>query len=288
MTIPARTIAVLSISTALSLLAGCYAGNASPYNEAGTGNAGSGVFPSADGTPCPVADMLAQYCVRCHSGSSVSASTVTLTSYANLTAASGSGTVAQKALAKLRDSNRPMPPRGEPAPNAQQVQALADWIAGGYVRGMCSGTTLDGGSIPNPYDTPTVCTSGTHWTSGNQESPKMQPGRACISCHARGEGPRFDFAGTLYPSAHEPNDCNGAPLDTHVIITDANGTQLVLMPNSVGNFSAGRSGLVMPYTVRLERGTHVREMVAAQSTGDCNGCHTETGDKRAPGRIMAP
>jgi cytochrome c553 len=117
----------------------------------------------------------------------------------------------------------------------------------------------------------------------------MHPGRACISCHsAEGEGPRFDVAGTLYASAHEPNDCNGAPLDTRVIITDATGRELVIAPNGVGNFSARRTNLVMPYTARLERGDRVREMVSAQSTGDCNGCHTESGKNKAPGRIMAP
>ena len=36
------------------------------------------------------------------------------------------------------------------------------------------------------------------WTVGDRESPEMHPGRSCIDCHAKGEGPRFLVAGTVY------------------------------------------------------------------------------------------
>lgn len=306
------TMPVAALSLAPLVIAGCYAGSASPYDgganadtsgssSAGSGGGSNGSTTSVDGTPCEVAALLEQYCVRCHNGGRLSASDLPLTSYADLTASSAGDTVAAKALAKLNDTRKPMPPRGEPAPSARQVQAFSDWVAAGAPPGSCAPSAMDttsatpgagdaSGSTPlqSAYDTPTTCTSGSHWTSGNEESPKMHPGRACIACHASGEGPSFQFAGTLYASAHEPNDCNGAALDTSVIITDANGQELVLRPNAVGNFSARRTNLVMPYTARLERGGSVREMVGEQENGDCNGCHTESGKNKAPGRIMAP
>ena len=38
----------------------------------------------------------------------------------------------------------------------------------------------------------------------------MRPGHACITCHTQeDEGPVFAFAGTVYPTGHEPNECYG-------------------------------------------------------------------------------
>lgn len=145
------------------------------------------------------------------------------------------------------------------------------------------------------YDTPTRCTSNQRWTGGDMRSELMHPGRACIACHTAGvgflnlqHGPTFTLAGTLFPSAHEPDDCNGAPGSAvSVIVKGANGQSVTLTPNSVGNFHSA-TRVTMPYTVEIRYQGRVRAMTTPQSTGDCNSCHTEQGTNGAPGRIMLP
>lgn len=121
----------------------------------------------------------------------------------------------------------------------------------------------------------------------------MHPGVACIDCHTSSnnrEAPSFTIAGTVYPTAHEPADCNGLDGTTdgvQVVITDAKGKKLTLDVNDVGNFSSVAT-LTMPYTAKVVSGSKERVMSASQTTGDCNSCHTESGASGAPGRIMAP
>jgi hypothetical protein len=114
----------------------------------------------------------------------------------------------------------------------------------------------------------------------------MHPGRACIDCHSQGEGPDYVVAGTVFPTAHEPDDCNGVG-GIQVVVTDSQGTSETLTANSVGNF-AGRGGLTPPFSVKVVSGGKSRSMNGTVSTGDCNGCHTVMGAQGAPGRIMAP
>ena len=66
------------------------------------------------------------------------------------------------------------------------------------------------------------CSSGVEWTSGNEESPNMNPGQACIACHASGEGPEFTIAGTVMGDFADPDNCYGVEGMT-VRITDADG-----------------------------------------------------------------
>jgi hypothetical protein len=119
----------------------------------------------------------------------------------------------------------------------------------------------------------------------------MHPGRACIDCHAtRARAPRFVIAGTVYPTAHEPNECNGvdgAKTGAQVVITDANGKELTLPVNSAGNFFT-ESAVATPYTAEVVANGKTRAMGAAQKVGDCNSCHTQDGASGAPGRIVAP
>ena len=116
----------------------------------------------------------------------------------------------------------------------------------------------------------------------------MSPGGACNACHAAGggEAPIFSVAGTVYPTAHEPNDCNGLANVT-VVITDSTGKQLSLVTNSAGNFSSTGT-ITPPYQAKVVSGSSVRAMISSQTSGDCNSCHTEAGTGGAPGRIMAP
>jgi hypothetical protein len=135
-------------------------------------------------------------------------------------------------------------------------------------------------------NTPVMCTSGTMWTSGDHGSSRMHPGAACIDCHDSNFGPSLSFAGTVYPSAHEPDDCNGAS-GIQVVITDADGIPHTLNTNAAGNFYS-TSNYSLPFTAKVVSGGAERAMIAPQMTGDCNSCHTQDGTMDAPGRIVAP
>jgi hypothetical protein len=134
------------------------------------------------------------------------------------------------------------------------------------------------------------CTSQQVWVGGDRESSSMHPGAACISCHDSqgGEAPTFAIAGTVYPSAHDPNDCLGTnAAGAQVVITDAKGQSFTIGVNGAGNFLL-RGAIAMPFQAKVVAGGKERAMSAAQTNGDCNSCHTETGANGAPGRIQAP
>ncbi len=139
--------------------------------------------------------------------------------------------------------------------------------------------------------TESVCTSGTTWTRGDRGSQNMHPGMACIDCHSKQfDAPRFTIAGTVYPTEHEPDDCNGlsgTSSGVKVVITGADGKELAIPVNSVGNFYATTT-VAKPFKAKVVAGGKERAMSASQTTGDCNSCHTETGANNAPGRIAAP
>jgi len=130
-----------------------------------------------------------------------------------------------------------------------------------------------------------TCASGTQWQGGESGSA-MDPGRDCIACHAQGEGPNYVIAGTVYQNAGEADDCGGVSGVT-VEITGADLNVTTLTTNSAGNFYS-RASIAMPYGVKLTSNNGTRIMVAHQSVGACNSCHTQTGANAAPGRIMAP
>lgn len=136
----------------------------------------------------------------------------------------------------------------------------------------------------------TTCASGLQWTGGNRESALMHPGQACIACHSTGEGPRLTVAGTIYAALNEPDDCGGASTTgLEIVITDANNVETRLTPNSMGNFFLERATIALPFHAKVvDANGGLREMVGAQTTGDCNSCHTQTGANAAPGRIIGP
>jgi hypothetical protein len=188
---------------------------------------------------------------------------------------------------------------------ASEIAILDRWIAGGEQPGTCqtespdAGTTDPGGpdagttdpadagsdTVPN---SPPTCTSGITWFLGDLGTDLMHPGRACIDCHtSKHKGPSLTVAGTVYPTTHEPDDCDGTSSGISVIITDAGGHTVTLQPNSVGNFRSS-TALQMPYTAKVVNGSRTRSMLTPQTTGDCNSCHTQNGANSAPGRIVAP
>ena len=231
--------------------------------------------------PCDVAAVLNARCVSCH-GSPLAGVPLTLASYTDLSAPSlsdPSKSNAAVALERMADTARPMPPSA-PVPG-DDVAVMRAWVEAGLPPGDCGAS--------NPYDTPLQCSSGRKWTHGNEESPHMHPGRACIACHDReGEGPHFALAGTVYPTAHEPDECYGADASATLRITDADGQEIDVRVTSSGNFFLEDARIVMPYTARLRHEGRERAMVTPQQDGDCNGCHTVDGENGAPGRLMLP
>jgi cytochrome c553 len=163
--------------------------------------------------------------------------------------------------------------------------------------GTDAGATIDDGSAgadgatgtdPNdPLNAAAKCTSNRMWTQGDRGSASMHPGVACINCHKNEpRAPTLTIAGTVYPSGHEPNDCNGAA-GANVVITDANGKVTTLVTNSAGNFRTS-AAIATPYTAKVTFNGKERAMQASQTVGDCNSCHTATGANNAPGRITLP
>lgn len=256
-------------------------------NRSGQG-AGSG---ANTGLPCDVQQLLENRCIGCHLGPSP----VALLSYDDLvkpSAADPKKTNAQRSLERMQSTTAPMPPKPAEAPTAAEIGVFQAWVNAGTPKGTtCTaspdGGVPDGGAATNPYNTPTVCTSKTTWTRGNEGSSQMRPGGACITCHTMRSGPAYTVAGTVYPTAHEPNDCNGSPGPLTVVVTDKNGVVTNLNVNGAGNFST-RAAIAAPFTVKVTNGTKERVMATPLTAGDCNSCHTEAGVNGAPGRVMAP
>jgi hypothetical protein len=147
----------------------------------------------------------------------------------------------------------------------------------------------DAGSSPDPFVAPATCTSGMTWTRGNHGSSSMNPGRACLDCHATMHGPTLTIAGTVYPTAHEPDLCDGAngANGAAVVITGADGQTVTLTPNAAGNIDTA-APVKFPFTAKVTFEGRERAMSAKQTSGDCNGCHTQAGASGAPGRILLP
>lgn len=156
----------------------------------------------------------------------------------------------------------------------------------GAVSGQTGGTSSQGGSTASG-----TCTSNTQWMNGDHGSPLMHPGVACITCHAtKSDAPTFVIGGTVYPTSHEPNDCNGVntSVGAVVVITDASGKAHTLPVNAAGNFYLEGGAIPLPFHAKVVVGGREQAMATAQTSGDCNSCHTQAGANAAPGRILAP
>jgi len=268
-------------------LGGGSAGSGGTSGAAG----GGGGAPAAGGgdLPCAVQALLATKCQSCHKQQPPGA----LLSAADFARPSQSGpgkSVGQVALERVQATgNLRMPPSPLEPVTPAELSALSAWVGAGAPPTSCGDTPVP--SAPDPYDTPVVCSSMKNWTNGNRESPLMRPGGACISCHRKeGEGPLFAVAGTLFPTPHEPDDCNGVTSATgaQVVITEASGASHTLSVNDAGNFFFEAGSFAYPYQAKVVYQGRERVMVEAQADGDCNSCHTEAGKENAPGRIFLP
>ena len=142
------------------------------------------------------------------------------------------------------------------------------------------------------------CTSATYWKDKDMGSEFMHPGGKCNECHNKNmNAPNFTIAGTVYQTAHEPDECNGVNgsilleggmNEVTVVITDGSGRSLPPLPvNSVGNFRH-EVNVIPPFKVKVVKGGKENKMTASPPHGDCNLCHTQQGASLAPGRITIP
>jgi hypothetical protein len=233
-------------------------------------------------------------CQSCHGRTPIEGANVSLLTRADLTAPSKllpSTTVAARSLKRMVDALAPMPPVPLPASTLADITALRSWLQVGMPQSECSD---EPNPSEDPYDAAAICTSGSFWPidfdSGNWG---MMPGRQCLQCHKQffQNAPLFSVAGTLYPTAHEPDRCYGVPVATgaKVVITDANGVEHAPVPVvSGGNFGAILSGLALPYRAKIVVGGVERVMLTPQTNGDCNVCHSQAGTQGARGRIILP
>lgn len=246
----------------------------------------------AGGLPCDVQKVLQTYCTSCHGNPTSGGAPVSLVTLADLTKKSyldASSSFAQRSVARMQAMT--MPPQPAAQASAADIKVLTDWIAAGTPAGTCDTTQK-----PDPLNAAPTCTSGTKWTGGNRESVDMHPGVACITCHKKMNGPSLYIGGTLFPTGHEPDDCNGASNDVNladaiVEITDANKQVIQLaVSGTSGNFYLRTRGatLAMPYTAKVTLNGKVRAMATPQTNGDCNVCHTADGAQGAPGRVTIP
>jgi mono/diheme cytochrome c family protein len=257
-------------------------------SDAGTVDAGR----PGEGLPCEVEALLLRNCRSCHGANpSGPMSLLTLQQLRAPSVSEPATTAGALSVRRMRLATAPMPPGG--ALPASEVDVLSSWVANGMPAATCS-SPVDAGV--DPFAAAPVCTSGTYWVLASDEGSQfMNPGRACLGCHqaenlrdGREKAPE-GIVGTVYPTAHEPTLCNGLPGGAVVVLTGADGAEFRLPVNSVGNFwQYSNPFLVKPYRARVETAAGVRRMGAAQTSGDCNSCHTQAGVNGAPGRILAP
>lgn len=283
----------------LAALVGCYVGpleNDAPSTPSAPGD-GAAVSPVASdggatsGVPCEVAEVLTRNrCLECH-GSALAAP-MPLLSRADLLAVAKSDAskkVINVVVERMQSMTQPMPPApSAPAP-AADISILERWVAAGHPEGTCGASPS---SVAAPQEAP-KCTSGTYWNAGEEEAPEMNPGKRCLSCHQAENARRGrerapgGIGGTVYPSLHEPDLCFGAAGNATVVITDAKNQQYQLPVNATGNFFLYGT-VSFPIRAKIISGGKERVMNTPQMSGDCNSCHTPSGNQGAPGRIMLP
>jgi cytochrome c553 len=288
------TLCLLAVAFGMNV-AGCASDDnvAGPPTDAGPngGSDGGDGSVSGDGLPCDVAMVLSANCTSCHGATLSGGAPMSLVTYADLVhpaLTNPSVTEAALSVSRVQNTRLPMPPSPAPMLSAADIAVLSNWVAAGTPPGTCM-------MGPDPFSVPPTCTSGSTqpaWVPGADGWLTMEPGNACIACHAsQGEGPAFSIAGTVYPTGHEPTECNGSASTStdpvNVVVTDANGTSATLRTNSVGNFYS-ESYLVPPFTVEVDYQGRVRRMAMQAPNGDCNSCHTQDGASGAPGRIVTP
>jgi hypothetical protein len=300
---------LLLVGVGSASLVGCFNNGATVTSKPG---ADGGV--GASSLPCDVQAVLANSCQSCHSDPPVGGAPMALMTWDDLQAGSSVAgkNEGQLSLDRMMATSKPMPPQG--GASADDITTMQNWINAGQPKGSC-GTEQP--PAPDPYATDPICTSGKT-NSLNNAGPAMGPGENCMDSQCHGDttwSKAFAFAGTVYPTAHEPDDCVGVTTGAlSVTVTDKNGKKgtAKVIPGSgksigsAGNFYLflyDRTGTKMlepgPMTDIVVNGPNgTRAMSQTAPSGACNECHTQTGTlpdtykpgfkTTAPGRIMAP
>lgn len=239
------------------------------------------------GLPCDVEGVLANRCVACHTTGPTPVAIATYDAAMARSPKDPSKSIAEASLAEMVAKTMPRPP-AEPAA-ADEIETVAAWLDAGAPRNptACTDPAPDAGTDAGAIVS--RCTSGKRWERGDRGDDEMHPGAPCLACHAMSGGPSLRIAGTVYPTLHEPTDCNGTPRPPNltVVVTDSRNRTFRLNVNGVGNFNT-RDIPRPPLTAVVTDGQKTRAMVGKVTSGDCNSCHTEAGANGAPGRIMAP
>lgn len=267
----------------------------------GGSGGGTGGVDADGGLPCEVAALVSASCVSCHGEPVSGGAPMPLRTRADFLAVSALDATknqAERSLLRMRDAAAPMPP-GAPLP-ATTVDAFAAWVTAGLPSGSCA--------PPDAGPPVLTCASNTFApmpTAGDAHGgPTMSPGWACFACHSgadfQGQNPggqmdrldvRNDYMGTVFVAPHEKDLCSpqlptGATVE---ILTPAGAVVARLTVNAGGNFYGDATGAKpASYTARVVTSTGVRTMSGAQTSGDCNTCHTAEGREGAPGRIFLP
>lgn len=284
------SVLVLTTACALGDYSGTTAGNATTGQDGGSTGGGT---VSGD-LPCDVATLLSTHCTSCHGSPPSGSAPMSLNSLATLTAAASGfpgQTNAQRSLVRMQNASSPMPPGATVTVPAAEIAAFSSWVDAGTPAGSCA-------PAQDPaFSAPPQCSSNTYWSNGNQGSARMHPGVACIACHSSSnEGPTFAIAGTVFPTGHEYDDCDGAAgAGAVVTVTDRTGSARNFTVNSAGNFYGNPGGgwPAFPITATVTFGGRTRSMATAVPSGDCNSCHTQNGTSvggiaAPPGRIALP
>ena len=300
---------VLSVSVGGAALVACSSSN---IPEDGGGNAvggsagGGDVGGGSTGTslPCDIAPIVEKYCTSCHGdppSSSAPNSLLTVDQWKAPSASEPSKSEGQVSVERMASTIIPMPPTGTMDP--AEIQTIADWVSAGMPGGDCQPNTVEDPIL----NADPVCTSGDMWPANSdfvfgKDRAEMFPGMPCIDCHVNPQNygfnehaDRFEAAGTIFPTGHEPDRCAGlSSNDVKIHIEDAGGHVYDLTPNAAGNFILEQP-LTPPYSASVVTSTGERAMVYKPTSGDCNLCHTqdgsdggEAGAPVAPGRIVLP
>jgi hypothetical protein len=123
---------------------GCDAGLVTP-KDAGTGGP-----VSMNGLPCDVADVLARKCLACHGTTPTNGAPDSLVTRADLLKESvRGGSMAARSLARMKDSQVPMPPEylGNPATSAD-LAVIESWVTAGVPGGACASAMSGSGATP--------------------------------------------------------------------------------------------------------------------------------------------
>jgi hypothetical protein len=290
-------------------------------SHGGGGPARDGGAPRPDACaggmmPADVADVLRLRCQPCHGNPPIPAvpgSLITEDDFLRPAKTDPTRTMAELALVRITttvDKMRMPPPPASPLIAAER-QVLQRWLEAGMPLVGCAVDPVpplpDGGALRpdsgpadarpadarfDPFAVAATCTSGSMYSGGT--GSRMRPGENCMRCHGR-SARTFAFAGTVYPSAHEPDRCYGADVAAQVVVIDGNGQSITASVNSAGNFFL-RGSITPPLKAKVVFMGRERVMIGAVPSGACNGCHTQFGTTtimsptamKAPGRILLP